>query len=165
MTPDEIDQFVHQYLAYLEWNRLPERTPSSRAEFEQYQQQITERVRSNPHTDATDDMFSFIHDQPELAWDLLLKIVERADESALHLLGAGDLETFVSINAESFAERIEREIRSSAKIRTAFESLDIGSDTPVQVGRRFNNALRESGVAEEHIIDWWSEEGPPSNST
>ena len=80
-----------------------------------------------------------------------------ADQPDLGTLGAGDLEWFVHVHASNFADEIEREIRGSAKFRSAFESVRIGDSVPAIVGRRFYAALRESGVGEEHIIDWWDE--------
>jgi hypothetical protein len=82
-------------------------------------------------------------------------VIAIAEAPELRLVGAGDLESFVHVQAVPFADRIEREIRANARFRDAFCSLYIGSDTPEAIGRRFNAALRECGVDERHIIDWW----------
>lgn len=164
MTPEEINKFVEEYLAHLRWSRLPDRFPTSREEAASFKKHIELTVATNPYNDASDDMFSLVHDSPELAWMFLLRVAELADDPELNLLGCGDLETFAHVNAERFADVIEDAIRSNEKIRKAFESVYIGSDTPAAVGRRWNTALRDSGVSEESIIDWWSDDGSPSKS-
>jgi hypothetical protein len=158
MTAREIEAFVNTYLLYLGWNRLPPTLPTSRVEGEAFIAEFTAHAAKNPYTDEIDELFDLIHHDPELAWELIRKIISAAarNEHDLGMFGAGDLETFVHVQAVPFADRIENEILSSAAFRKAFESVYIGESTPAEVGRRFNTALRESGVPEESIIDWWS---------
>jgi uncharacterized protein DUF6869 len=156
MTPDERKAFVSNYLEYLRWNRLPADLPTNEEEAEAFVEKVTRRSKHNPYKEEIGDLWDAIHEDPEFAWQLLLTIIARAEEPELGMLGAGDLETFVHVRAVGFADRIDAEIRSNPKFRKAFESVHIGNSTPPEVGRRFNTALRESGVAEEHIVDWWS---------
>ena len=158
MTGDEKAEIIAAYLKYLRWNRLPFTLPASREQAAELLSQIATRADENPYADEV-DLFGIIHSEPELAWELLLEIIAQAEEPELYLLGAGDLETFVSNQAVAYADRIVDEIRTNSKFRKAFESLYLGSDMPALVGRRFNDALREAGVEEENIRDWWSEGG------
>ena len=164
MTDSEVDKLVREYLRYLEWSRFPERLPATREEMQAIIAESDARHSMNPHIEASDDLSSLIYDEPKEAWTVIQKVAEACDERDLGMLGAGELETFVHVQAEAFADEIEQAIRISPRIRKAFESVYIGGDTPEHVGRRFNNALRELGVSEESIIDWWSHSGPPANS-
>jgi hypothetical protein len=157
MTTEEAAAFVKTYLLYLGWSRLP---PTSRAEGAAFIAEFTAHAARNPYTDEIDELFGLIHKDPELAWDLIREIISAAagNDHELAMFGAGDLETFVHVQAVPFADRIEAQIRSNAAFRRAFESVYIGESTPAEVGRRFNTALRASGVPEESIIDWWSGE-------
>src|SRR4051794_22092271 len=156
MNADDKAAVIAAYLKYLRWNRLPFTVPNSREQAAELLAQIKARADENPYADEA-ELFDIIHSEPESAWELLLEIIAQADESELYLLGAGDLETFVSNQAVDYADRIVDQIRTNSKFRKAFESLDLGSDMPALVGRRFNDALRDAGVEEENIIDWWSE--------
>src|SRR3954447_6625663 len=156
MNGDEKAAVIATYLKYLRWNRLPFTLPTSRKQAAKRLSQITTRADENPYADEV-DLFGIIHSEPELAWELLLEIIAEAEESELYLLGAGDLETFVSNQAVAYADRILDEIRTNTKFRKAFESLYLGGDMPALIGHRFNDALRDAGVVEENIIDWWSE--------
>jgi len=157
---DDTDKrdFIETYLKHLEWNRLPPHLPSTKTEFEQALAGITARARESPYEDDIWDLDSWTHHDPETAWEVIGAIVQRAEEADLGLFGAGDLETFVHLQAVPFADVIEKEILVNPRFRKAFESVYIGQSTPAEVGRRFNAAMRAAGVAEGCITDWWGEE-------
>ena len=117
MEPAEIEAFVAEYLRYLRWNRLPAITLTDRGEVDRVMSEWLAHCAENPHTDPPDDMFSLIHDDPTLAWQLLRRVSEESDEADLDNLGAGDLETFVHVQAVPFVLEIETAIRQSAKVR------------------------------------------------
>jgi hypothetical protein len=158
MHEDDKREFIANYLRYLRWNRVASVMPSTREEMDKMLADSKSRADENPYQDEIWDLFSWTHDEPDTAWEVIRDIVAQAEEPDLGQFGAGDLETFVHVQAVPFAEAIEIEIRSNHRFRKAFESVNIGSTTPAHVGRRFNTALRDSGVSEEHIIDWWRHE-------
>lgn len=157
MTIEEIETFVATYVRYLTWSRLPAGLPTSKAEAQAFIDQSSAHSANNPYADDADDLFHEIHHDPELAWQIIIKIISAVEnnEGDLGMFGAGDLETFVHVQAVPFADQIEHAIRTNGAFRKAFESVYIGQSTPRDIGLRFNRALRDSGVAEESIIDWW----------
>lgn len=160
MTIAEIEAFVATYVRYLTWSRLPAELPTSKAEAQASITRFLAHSANNPYADDAYDLFHQIHHDPELAWQIIHKIISavKNNEGDLAMFGAGDLETFVHVHAVPFAHQIEHTIRTNAAFRKAFESVYIGESTPREVGLRFNRALRESGAAEESIIDWWGGE-------
>lgn len=109
----------------------------------------------NEEAHSSFTLFDLIHDDAELAWELLRIIVDTVDEDYLPTIGAGDLESFVRLRGVEFADQIERAIRQDLRFLEAFGSVNIGSRMPAAIGRRFNSALRESGMSESKIVDWW----------
>src|SRR3954464_2783293 len=122
MNGDEKAEVIAAYLKYLRWNQLPFTLPASRKQAAELLSQIKTRADENPYADEV-DLFGIIHSEPELAWELLLEIIPSAEEPELYLLGAGDLETFVSNHAVAYADRIVDEIRTNKIFTIAFDTL------------------------------------------
>ena len=59
---------------------------------------------------AWDKMYDIVHNEPDLAWELILRIM-KADNSAIGLanLAAGPLEDLLGLHGDKIIERAEKE--------------------------------------------------------
>jgi hypothetical protein len=66
----------------------------------------------------------FTEDRYEEAWSIITAAIERADgERQLSRLGAGDLESLLTIAGPQFAERVDELARRSPQFRTALAAV------------------------------------------
>lgn len=69
---------------------------------------------------ASDRMYSVLENVPELAWDLIVELIERApSDNSLSFFAAGPLEELLSKYGAQFIERVEQRTESNAKFRRA----------------------------------------------
>jgi hypothetical protein len=91
---------------------------------------------------ASDRMYSLLEALPELAWELLLEIIERApSDSSLNFLAASPLEDLLSKDGPSFISRVEQRAVESAKFRRSLGMLRRLGMTD-DVWRRVQNAAK-----------------------
>jgi hypothetical protein len=72
---------------------------------------------------ASDRLFSMLDGAPELAWELIVELIERApSDKSLGFFAAGPLEQLLSDHGPTFIERVEERAASSAKFQRAAQS-------------------------------------------
>jgi hypothetical protein len=64
-----------------------------------------------------DIMYTLIRDAPEVAWPILLEIIDRADDQQLGSFSAGHLEDFIAGHGRQFIDRIEVRAATDPKFR------------------------------------------------
>jgi hypothetical protein len=94
-----------------------------------------------------------VENEPEIAWPLLLEIVDRAAEGSLHIVGAGPLEDFLVAHSREYQDAISEQLRSNARFRRAFQMAYL-YDLPEEIWRHFNSVLITIGVPPEDVRDW-----------
>lgn len=73
---------------------------------------------------ASARMLSILNGAPEIAWQLIVELIERApSESSLSFFAAGPLEDLLSDHGDHFIERVELRAAQNAKFRHAVRSL------------------------------------------
>jgi hypothetical protein len=73
---------------------------------------------------ASDRMYSLLEALPELAWEVLLEMIERApSDSSLGFLAASPLEDLLSKDGPSFIARLEQHAVENAKFRRSLGML------------------------------------------
>lgn len=69
---------------------------------------------------ASDRMFSILEGAPELAWELIVELIDRAtSEDCLSFFAAGPLEELLSKEGPSFIERVEHRAALNPKFQRA----------------------------------------------
>lgn len=91
---------------------------------------------------ASDRMYSLLDSLPELAWEVLLQMIERAPtERTLDFLAASPLEDLLSEDGAAFIARVEQRAAESAKFRYCLGKLRRLGMTD-DVWQRVQNAAR-----------------------
>jgi hypothetical protein len=91
---------------------------------------------------ASDRMYSLLEALPELAWELLLEMIERApSDRSLSFLAASPLEDLLSKDGPSFISRVEQRAAESATFRRSLGMLRRLGMTD-DVWQRVHNAAR-----------------------
>ncbi len=87
-----------------------------------------ERINNTDHL-AYNTLQSAIWWYPELAWKLILQLVERAaSEDMLADVGLWALEEFVAKHGDAFIDRVEEQVRKSPNFRAATKSIWFSSE-------------------------------------
>jgi len=69
---------------------------------------------------ASDRMYSILESVPELAWELVLELIDRApSDNSLSFFAAGPLEDLLSKDGPDYIERVESRAQTSATFRRA----------------------------------------------
>jgi hypothetical protein len=68
---------------------------------------------------AFDAMWSLVGEEPEAAWLIILRLLDRAEGQTIFNIAAGPLEDLLCGHGLAFIDRIESEARSNEKLRTA----------------------------------------------
>ena len=69
---------------------------------------------------ASDRMYSILESVPELAWELIVELIDRApSDNSLSFFAAGPLEDLLSKDGPDFIERVERRAQTKATFRRA----------------------------------------------
>src|SRR6266513_392346 len=72
----------------------------------------------DPRFAAIEELDRLAHDEPELAWDLFLQILERDHSNhVMEMLSAGPLEDLIQYHGPAFIERIEARAKEDARFR------------------------------------------------
>ena len=91
------------------------------------------------HDWARDKMFDIPHEQPELAWDIILEIVARdPSDDIVDRVIAGPLQSLVDLHPQTFADRIEEQARRSGMFREMLGGL---IDIPDELCRQIQHLL------------------------
>jgi hypothetical protein len=73
---------------------------------------------------ASDRMYSILEGAPEIAWELIVDLVERApSDRSLEYFAAGPLEDLLSKDGPRFIERVEQRARQNDKFKRAVKVL------------------------------------------
>lgn len=134
MNPQEV--MVANYLRYLSAHRLDDQSFNDDELFA-----------------AWEDVEECIDSDPELAWKVLLDVVDRCDPANRYIVGAGALETFFFQHVVPFSERIEEQLRTNAAFLDAFRFTYMGG-VPERIWRHFNGILASLGVPEHELSEW-----------
>ncbi|HEX2878900.1 MAG TPA: hypothetical protein VHO25_05125 [Polyangiaceae bacterium] len=74
---------------------------------------------------ASDRMYSLLEGVPELAWDLIIEMIERApSDDSLSFIAASPLEDLLSKDGPLFITRVEDRARENTKFRRALGMLN-----------------------------------------
>lgn len=69
---------------------------------------------------ASHRMYSILENVPELAWELIIELIDRApSDNSLSFFAAGPLEDLLSADGPDFIERVERRAQTNATFRRA----------------------------------------------
>lgn len=69
---------------------------------------------------ASDRMHSILEGAPELAWELIVELIDRApSDNSLSFFAAGPLEDLLSKDGPDYIARVERRVQTSAAFRRA----------------------------------------------
>jgi hypothetical protein len=69
---------------------------------------------------ASDRMYSMLDGAPEIAWEIIVELVERApSEGSLSFFAAGPLEDLLSKDGPAFIDRVEERAATHARFRQA----------------------------------------------
>jgi hypothetical protein len=94
---------------------------------------------------ASDRMFNILEGAPELAWELIVDMIDRApSDNSLGFVAASPLEDLLSKDGQTFIQRVEQQARQHEKFRRALGMLRRLGMT-ADVWNRVTNAAREVG--------------------
>jgi len=133
---NEQETLVANYLQYLRAHRVHDASLSSEDEFA-----------------AWEAVEECIDRDPELAWTVLIAVLDRCDPAERYLLGTGALETFFFHHVVPFSERIEEQLRTNPAFLDAFRFTYMGG-VPEPIWRHFNGILAALAVPEHELREW-----------
>ena len=106
-------------------------------------------VRNLEHWQELEDL---VRADPESAWDVLLRIIDRSPHRELYLLGAGPLSELVAAYHDRLRERVIAELRSNPRFLETFRFVRV-REAPQTVRREFRTAMLVAGVPEAELYD------------
>jgi hypothetical protein len=98
------------------------------------------------------ELEELVRTDPESAWDVLLRIINRSPYRELFLLGAGPLSELVASGPDRFHERVIAELRSNPAFLEAFRFVRL-REAPVATRRELRTAMLVAGVPESELYD------------
>jgi hypothetical protein len=96
---------------------------------------------------AFDAIWSLVSDEPETAWPIILRLLDRAEGQTIFKIAAGPLEDLLSGHGLAFIDRIAAEARSNPKLRTALTGVWLNEGDAVY--ERYNALMTELGLERE----------------
>ena len=109
MTPQDLDEFATEY--FRDWEALRGGTRAERIAYE--------HAGRRP----SDTLVEFLLDEPtkpEVAWPVILHLIERApNDAAIAFVAAGPLEDLLHIDGVTFGDQIVHEARRNPRLRQA----------------------------------------------
>jgi hypothetical protein len=64
---------------------------------------------------------------PDVAWALLLELLDEVSEDLVHFVGAGPLQSFIDVHGAAFADRLEAAARENERFRAAVLEVNLES--------------------------------------
>jgi hypothetical protein len=95
---------------------------------------------------------ALVRTDPETAWDVLLRIINRSPNRELFLLGAGPLAELVATEHHRFRDRVIAELRSNPAFLETFRFVRL-HEAPVATRRELRTAMLVAGVPESELYD------------
>ena len=88
-----------------------------------------------------DALSTLVSDEPETAWPIVLRLIDRAEGQAIYTLAAGPLEDLLAGHGPAFIDRIAEEARRNPKLAEAVGGVWLNENDAVY--ERFQNLLAE----------------------
>ena len=142
MTPTEKDQLVELCRRYLRQSLLPQPLPTSKAEFEKWDERRRAQPIDEEAEDAWFDLSSLAANDPAEAWPLILALAQTRNEDELGTIGAGVLETFVAYHGSTWAAAIEDEMFGNPRLIVAMQMVRGIHEHP-ELARRISHFFGE----------------------
>jgi hypothetical protein len=98
------------------------------------------------------DLRKLVRTDPESAWDVLLRIINRSPYRELFLVGAGPLSELVGSGPDRFRDRVVAELRSNPAFLETFRFVRL-REVPVATRRELRTAMLVAGVPESELYD------------
>jgi hypothetical protein len=135
VTPTEKNELLGLCRRYLRQTRLPQPLPTSKTEFEKWDESFRAQPLDEEAEEAWLDLSSLAADDPGEAWPLILELAQTKNEDELGTIGAGVLETFVAYHGSTWAAAIENEMFGNPRLIVAMQMVRGIHEHPELAGR------------------------------